>query len=378
MKRIISLIAAGILVFSTLTSNAYADVKEVGKYKDIKNTDWYAEAVDRLSAMNIVNGMADGSFKPQGEVTRAQFVKMVVQAMEYKKIDSLSFDDLKPFQSSKPHWASVYVETALRNGVIVKEEIGDNFYPDVPLTRKDMAMMMFRALKLEQSAGENPFIDLSEANGCFIRLYEEYLIGGTLQGGKRLYKPEGLTTRAEAAAIISRMVEYKADPVAYKAKMKAEDDYKALVASIKAGNYTEEDLIVKSKIELEKQKADKAYIPEPILKVVDNPDKASHAWISLLNYRDYMSDFSFKMHCNNYPEINTDRYNSLMGLQTHTRDNWQPIDGRFVIPEWNGRFVGKSCEYYQYNFKTGTVFIFTVTYKRGNILKSFDYSVAIK
>ena len=383
MKRIITAIVSGVVAVSMLLATVCADTGTGGSYKDVKTTDWYAEAVNRLSTMNIVNGMADGSFNPQGEVTRAQFVKMLVQAMEYKKIDSLSFEDLKPFKSSKPHWASVYVETALRNGVIVKSEIGDDFYPDVPLARKDMAMMMFRALELELSEGANPFVDITEVDGYFTKLYEEYLIRGTVKAGKVMFEPEGLTTRAQAAVIISRMIDYKADPEGYKARMKAEDDYITLVARIKAGNYTEEDLVAKSTIELEKQKGDKEYIPEPILKVEYKPHKSIHARITLLNYRDYNIDFMIKMNCLNYLDINTDKYNSLVGLQTVKRNDWKDAQraGRavlFDIPERNGKFVGNTCEYFSYNFESGTVFNFKVSYKRSNREKAFGYSVTIQ
>ncbi len=371
------------IICTLLISSVYAEPGSAAKFKDVKATDWFADAVGKMNGINIIDGMPDGSFNPQRQVTRAQFVKMLVQAMEYKKIDSVSFDDLRPFPTSKSHWASVYIETALRNGVIVKDEIGENFFPDVPLTRRDMGIMMFRALKLEPSEGENPFADITEANGSLTKLYEEYLIRGNIEGSKRLYKPEGLTTRAEAAVIISRMVDYKANPAEYKARMSADDNYKALVARIKAGNYTEEDLIAKSKIELERQKADKTYIPEPILKVEHVNDVDTHAEITLLNYRDYNSDFAIKMHCTNYTDINSIRTNSLIGLQTIKQNEWKDAvrAGKarlYRIIEWNGKFVGNTCEYFSYNFKPGTVFNFKVDYKRNNIQKSFDYSVTIK
>ena len=354
----------------------------VAKFSDVKETDWFAEAVGKLNILKIIDGLPDGSFNPQGEVTRAQFVKMLVQAMEYKKVDSVSFKDLKPFPSSKAHWASVYIETALRNGVIVKEEIGENFFPDVPLTREDMGMMMFRALKLEPSEGENPFADMTEANNCLTRLYEEYLIRGIIEGGKRLYNPQGISTRAEAAAIISRMVEYKADPEGYKTKMAAEENYNSLVARIKAGNYTEEDLIAKAEIEKEKQKLDTEYIPEPILKVEHTNSKTIHARVSLLNYRDYNNDFKIKMNCTNYTDINSIRTNSLIGLQIIKLNDWKESalagGSIFDIRERNGKFVGNTCEYFNYNFKPGTLFIFKITYKRSNMEKAFDYTVTIQ
>lgn len=383
MKRIISVIIAAAIICSLLIGHVGAEPDKPAGFKDVKASDWFAEAVGKVSALRIIDGLPGDIYSPESEVTRAQFVKMLVQAMEYQKTDSISFADIKPLTTGKAHWASVYIETALRNGVITKEEVGSNFYPDVPITRKDMFMAIFRALKLQPSAEENPFADITEVNGFFTKLYEEYLVRGTIEGGKRLFRPEGLTTRAEAAVVISRMLEYKADPETFKLKMKEEESYKDLVAKIKAGNYTEEDLITKSTIELEKQKVDKEYIPEPILKIEYNPSKTTHAEITLLNYRDYNSDFMIKMNCTNYSDINAIKTNSLIGLQTIKQNDWKDAAragnaSMFGIIEWNGKFVGNTCEYFQYNFKPGTVFDFKVAYKRGNLEKAFDYSVTIQ
>lgn len=294
MRR--SVIVAFIILISFLFSGLiYADYDGSGaaKFKDVKDTDWFAEYVGKLNVMKIVDGLPDGSFDPKGEVTRAQFIKMLVQAMGYKRIDAVSFDDIKPFPTSKPHWASVYIETALRNGVIVKEEIGNNFYPDAPITRKDMAMMMFRALKLTPSDGANPFYDLAEANGAFTRLYEEYLVRGIPLNGKVIFNPTGVTTRAEAAAILSRMVDYKADPEGYVAKAAMEERFAN-------GTQTAEDIALKRQMEIEKAKADPNYIMEPMIRVLnkledfegygeDAEDMFSYfaGYIAIDNYEDY-------------------------------------------------------------------------------------------
>ena len=246
------------------------------------------------------------SFNPQGEVTRAQFVEMLVQAMEYKRIDSVSFVDMKPYPTSKPHWASVYIETALRNGVIIKAEEGDRFYPDAPITRKDMAMMMFRALKLTPSEGANPFHDLDEANGAFTRLYKEYLVRGIPLNGKVIFNPTGVTTRAEAAVIISRMVDYKADPAGFKARMAMEERFAK-------GTQTAEDIALKRQLEIEKAKADPNYIMEPMIRVLNtlkdyegygedaaNKLKYFAGHIALDNFEDYLEytpECQFKIVC---------------------------------------------------------------------------------
>ena len=246
---------------------------------------------------------AAGNLNPQGEVTRAQFVKMLVQAMEYKKIDSVSFIDMKPYPSSKPHWASVYIETALRNGVIIKAEEGDRFYPDAPISRKDMVTMMCRALELEPSEGANPYYDLEEAEGYFTMAYEEYLVRGIPMNGKIIFNPTGVTTRAQAAVIISRLVDYKADPESFVAKAAMEE-------RIANGTATEADIALKRELEIEKAKSDPEYIMEPKIRILntrkdfngyseeaDRKFKIFAGWIALDNcddYAKYSPDIQYK------------------------------------------------------------------------------------
>ena len=355
-------------------------VSAAADFKDIKDTDWFAEAVGKLNVLKIIDGLPDGTFNPQGRVTRAQFVKMLVQAMEYKKIDSVSFEDLKPFPTSKPHWACVYIETALRNGVIVKDEIGNNFYPDAPITRKDMGMMMFRALKLKPSEGENPFADMTEANYCLTKLYEEYLIRGIIEGGKRLYKPEGLTTRAEAAVIISRMVEYKADPEGFKAGMAMEERFAN-------GTQTAEDIALKRELEIEKVKSDPSYIMEPIINAEFNGSYKYYRWFELFfdNYDDYSHDTKWKLEVTNYKQLNTYEMPRPDGsFVKYNITNWNMFEDR-------GTDTSRPCVYIlgrnyyttqdlikSFSLSAGMEIKFKITVKKGIQEKSVYKTVTLR
>jgi hypothetical protein len=293
MKRIISIIVTAVFMSSLFLGSVHAVPGLPAKYKDIKDSDWFAEAVGKLNELKIVDGLPGGLFSPKNEVTRSQFIKMLVQAMGYQKVDSVSFDDVILPTTQKPHWAAVYIETALRNGVISKDETGKYFYPDVPIKRADMFMMMFRALKLETSIGENPFADLAETNTSFTKLYEEYLTRGIVEGGKRLFKPYGLTTRAEAAVVVARMLEYKENPAKFVARMGMEERFAN-------GTQTAEDIALKREIEIEKAKADPNYIMEPQIRILNTledfegwGDRAERyfslqaGYISIENYDDY-------------------------------------------------------------------------------------------
>jgi len=315
------------LTFLLITAFVLAVYVSAAGFKDIKETDWFAEAVGKLSELDIVNGLPDGSFNPQGEVTRAQFIKMLVQAMEYKKIDSVSFIDMKPYPASKPHWASVYIETALRNGVIIKAEEGDRFYPDAPITRKDMVLMICRALKLNPSDGSNPYFDLEESNGYFTKAYEEYLVRGIPMNGKIIFNPTGVTTRAQAAVIISRLVDYKADPEGFVARMAMEE-------RIENGTATAEDIALKREQEIEKAKADPNYIMEPIITVEHNTDPWEYKYFRLYfeNYDDYYNysdDITWKMECVNYKQLNSFEMPRPNGtFVKYDITNWKPFGDR--------------------------------------------------
>ncbi|MEA4846097.1 MAG: S-layer homology domain-containing protein [Clostridiaceae bacterium] len=253
------------IAFLIIISMLVGYVSAAAEFTDVKEADWFAEAVGKLNGLKIIDGMPDGSFSPQGEVTRAQFVKMLVEAMSYKHIDNVSFVDMRPNPQVKPHWASVYVETALRNDAIVKEEEGDRFYPDIPLTRDDMVMMICRALKLEPSDGSNPYFDMDEPNGYFTKVYEEYLVRGIPMNGKIIFNSTGVTTRAQASVIISRLVDYRNDPKGFVKRMAMEERFAS-------GTETPEDITLKREMEIKKALSDPDYIMEPQLSVCNKAE----------------------------------------------------------------------------------------------------------
>lgn len=322
------------------------------KFKDVKKSDWYAEAIGKLDTLDIVNGLPDGSFNPQGEVTRAQFIKMLVQAMEYKKIDSVSFVDMKP------HWASVYVETALRNKVIIKADEGDRFYPDAPISRKDMVTMMCRALELEPSEGANPYYDLEEAEGYFTKAYEEYLVRGIPINGKIIFNPTGVTTRAQAAVIISRLVDYKADPKGFVENMAREE-------RIANGTATEADMEVVRQSEIDKAKSAPNYIIEPELSICNKEEDFAGMAMEGLTKEELFDNYAGYIRLDNYTDyekyssdiqlrlVNVDKGKELLNTKTIITmpfispdhqyeirtDEWKPIKDSLILKKDLGGYI---------------------------------------
>ena len=97
--------------------------------------------VQYLVDQNVISGYADGSFRPNENVTRAQFAKMLVLAAGWNVVTPAtpSFNDV-----SSNYWAYGYIETAVSHGVI--SGYGDgSFRPGNPVTRGQVAKMIFIA-----------------------------------------------------------------------------------------------------------------------------------------------------------------------------------------------------------------------------------------
>ena len=76
LKKVISAVAA-------LALSASSFVALAANYPDVDSSASYKQAVDELSALNVINGYEDGTFQPDGNVTYEQVAKMIVCAMNF-------------------------------------------------------------------------------------------------------------------------------------------------------------------------------------------------------------------------------------------------------------------------------------------------------
>ncbi len=99
-------------------------------------------AIEALAARQIINGMGDGTFAPNSNMTRAQFATIVVKALGLTPKANYSFTDVK-----SSDWFAPYVGTANTYGIV--NGMGDGtFNPSGTITRQEAATMVARAAKL--------------------------------------------------------------------------------------------------------------------------------------------------------------------------------------------------------------------------------------
>lgn len=114
-------------------------------FTDVPASHQYHEAIMNLVAEGIVNGMGDGTYQPEGSVTRAQFAKIICYAtgvgeLKYSAAEKSIFADVAP-----EHWASDNIKTAYDSKII--NGMGDGtFAPENPVLYEQAVKMVVCAL----------------------------------------------------------------------------------------------------------------------------------------------------------------------------------------------------------------------------------------
>ena len=110
----------------------------------IKNT----EAVDACTALNIIGGYPDGSFKPEGNITRAEVTKMICVALNGGKEPAVSTNTTPTFsdvRGTSAAWAEGYIESCYAQGIVSGVGAG-KFAPAGNVTGVQLAKMLLVAL----------------------------------------------------------------------------------------------------------------------------------------------------------------------------------------------------------------------------------------
>lgn len=171
-------------------------------FTDLGGVEWAKDAIEFLAECGIVNGKRDGIFAPNDNVTRAEFIKMVVTALGVSgDTESMTFTDVP-----EDAWYLKYVAAAQNNGIVLGDESGA-FYPEANITRQDMAVILYRAAKVERSRATLAFTDSDKisdyATDAVTYLSANGIINGFEDGS---FGPLQNATRAQTAVIIYRLI----------------------------------------------------------------------------------------------------------------------------------------------------------------------------
>jgi hypothetical protein len=181
-NKIISVSVATLLLFA-ITGSFVIPSRADGTitFSDIA-AHWGKESILQGVASGYVDGYPDGTFMPDREISRAEFIKLVVNALDFKATAVIN---------GQP-WYQSSVNTAIANGIHDQADFNDDGI-DQPITREEMSRIAVRATG-EANYDSKKWMYLATKEGIIQGLDDT----GTLAA-------EGVTTRSQAITVIERI-----------------------------------------------------------------------------------------------------------------------------------------------------------------------------
>ncbi len=197
-------------------------VKDDGSgWPDVAAGDWSYPFIDGLVKAGAIKGYDDGTFRPNGYITRAEFAKLAVIALDYDKLDvdpgEGTFEQYD-FNEIGKNWAKSYILKAIKAGVMKgyysprKTVYADRFKPgpiadmafrpNARITRAEVAAIIFRAKNLQAAAITQQFADVPTNHWAFQYVDGLRKLGIAAGYGDNEFRPMNVISRKEASKMI--------------------------------------------------------------------------------------------------------------------------------------------------------------------------------
>ena len=189
------------LIIGTGQSNYFYDVN--------RGQAWAIEAVDSLHEKDIINGVGHGKFAPKRNITRADFLIIVMNSFGIKADTHVTNN----FSDAGNRYYTKYLGTAKSIGLVLG--VGNNlFLPEKNMSRQDMFVVLYRVLDklgklpeyVELAKKFEDFSDIGEISDYAVEAIKYLVEAGLVQGNGSKLKPKAMATRAEAAQVIYNII----------------------------------------------------------------------------------------------------------------------------------------------------------------------------
>lgn len=202
MRRFIGRSLACILLAALLVGAVPTDAVSTG-FADVPADSWAASDIRRCVDLGLFQGETSTRFGMGHQMTRAAFTVVLCRLFgwDMETPETGTYADVQDTGA----WYFSAVETAYAHGAITRQT--ENFCPQDPITREEMAVMLVRALGWGTIAGlaqdlSMPFTDVSTNVGYISIAYELGIVNGT---SADTFSPDRTATREQAAAMLMRV-----------------------------------------------------------------------------------------------------------------------------------------------------------------------------
>ncbi|RUT35613.1 hypothetical protein EJP77_00910 [Paenibacillus zeisoli] len=199
---------SGRVIFRPEHFSMYTAIRAPKQFSDLAVLPWAQGSVESMAAKGILMGNGHGQFEPGKAVTRAEFLQMLMKAMDLKAEGKAGgFTDVKASA-----WYYQVVSEAQLLGIVKGKKDG-SFGANEAITRQDMAVLLVQALQLTKDK-----LVSHPVTGTFkdVALISDYATEAVTYGqrtqiikgmGNGTFEPHGTATRAEAAVLLNRVME---------------------------------------------------------------------------------------------------------------------------------------------------------------------------
>ena len=139
---------------------------------------WAEPYITELTNKGIINGYEDGTYRPEGEIKKGEFIKLIMVA-------SLPEEDWKAEGLKYDHWASIYIQVAEREGIFTEGTITEENAND-PITRGEMVEILGKCDIMLRGTGqestEMEFYDVSKLEPVQFAMLSHCVSKGLIAG----------------------------------------------------------------------------------------------------------------------------------------------------------------------------------------------------
>ena len=188
-------------------------------FSDVPDTAWYAVSLERIQreAPGVISGMGDGTFRPDGAATRAQFAKMLCAFSGTADAPDFAENYSEPPFEDVSGWAVPYVAWAVEQELVQGTGSG-RFTPEASITREQLAALLYRYArnwdKMEaryEDTALTAFSDGEKTTSWGKEAVKWEVSNGILNGyGAGILGPRETATRAQVAAMLCNYMDYRA------------------------------------------------------------------------------------------------------------------------------------------------------------------------
>lgn len=161
-------------ILARITDSFDENTNYISAFPDVMSGVWYERYIAFEESKNVITGYPDGEFKPENNITRAEFAAVIAKFAELNETDT----DM-PFADISGHWAIEPIKSCYDKGYILGYE-DNTFNPDKYITRAEAVAIINRVTGRDDIKNFTiPFIDVTENHWAYADIMEAAITHNT-------------------------------------------------------------------------------------------------------------------------------------------------------------------------------------------------------